>query len=48
MNKKIVEEVVVSDRTCPMTNPGTNESLRVIGARGEDDLQSDNPVLWLF
>lgn len=39
MNKKeVVEEVVISDRTWPMTNPGTNESLRGIGARGEDDL----------
>lgn len=28
MNKKeIIEEVVVSDRTSPMTNPRTNESL---------------------
>lgn len=37
MNKKeIIEEVVVSDRTSPMTNPRTNESLGGVEASGED------------
>jgi|GEM_PF-3738586 len=49
MNKKeIIEEVVVSDRTSPMTNPRTNESLRGIEASGEDALKGDGLVSWLF
>ncbi len=44
MNKKeIVEEVVVSDRTSPMTNPRTNESLRTVDAKGEDGPQGGRP-----
>ncbi len=40
MNKKeIIEEVVVSYRTSPITNPRTNESLRSVEAGGEDGPQ---------
>ena len=44
MNKKeIIEEVVVSDRTSPMTNPRTNESLGGVEASGEDGPQGGRP-----
>ena len=48
MNKKeIIDEVIVSDRTSSMTNPRTNESLRAVGADGEDASQGGG-MLWLF
>lgn len=44
MNKKeIIKEVVVSDRTSPITNPRTNESLRAVEAGGEDGHQGGRP-----
>ena len=44
MNKKeIIEEVVVSDRTSPMTNPRTYESLGGVEASGEDGPQGGRP-----
>ena len=42
--KEIIEEVVVSDRTSPITNPRTNESLRAVEASGEDGPQRDGQV----
>ncbi len=46
MNKKeIIEEVVVSDRTSPMTNPRTNESLGGVEASGEDGSQGGVVVI---
>lgn len=42
MNKKLLK-IVVSDRTIPMTNPRTNESLRTVEARGKDVSQGGRP-----
>ena len=44
MNKQeIIEEVVVSDRTSPMTNHRTNESLGGVETSGEDGPQGGRP-----
>ena len=49
MNKKeIIEEVVVSDRTSPMTNPRTNESLGALRPVAKMALKGDGLVSWLF
>ena len=43
MNKKeIIEEVVVSDRTSPMTNLRTDDSLKTAEAVGEACLQGSH------
>lgn len=49
MNKKeIIEEVVVSDRTSPMTNPRTNESLGSVEPVAKMALKGDGLMSWLF
>ena len=49
MNKKeIIEEVVLSDRTSPMTNPRTNESLGSVEPVAKMALKGDGLMSWLF
>lgn len=41
--KEFIDEVVVSDRTSPMTNPMTKDSLKSAEAVGEGALQEARP-----